>query len=482
MYPRSMSVHLPKDASSSTVARSVISAPILTSTTNAKVAAVEGVECGNIHDDLSNSAHQTTALEARHLAEKMQTKQPEDNSRQRLVDVLKKAIRRRERSSFTKIDEETVSVSRRRAETVNLCKTKIKTLTGNGHVRRKSINNTDKNAVPDTQGLSRKTSRAALIDLSRRSSQAALVDFDSQLGNDSPFGSLTRSFNSALEKLDFQTQTVSFLRSRSSVFSMRTVDDKQEGVPKMSPYEPPYTPRPGFAKLNQEEPTKLVTEGNNMATSIDSEDGDRPQKGQDIKQVTQDVNAMVITKPYDQMVRRDCELQHPNSNYVAANCETNHREGKDGLRMHPDTMAMAEVPEGYKAEEHVEPKVGQDNESVYSPFTGNLGQYARSSAATEAMPTPAATPTKSLLKGKFGKKGDEKQGPVVKKSKSFFGIFKKDETPPPVPRTASPFMPTTPSPLRRVHVATPDEKKRYGVVGMPKAEPEDEDVEGQDDD
>jgi len=47
-FSRSLSVQLPKATSTSTVARSVISAPVLTSTTNVGVAHAEGVHCGEI--------------------------------------------------------------------------------------------------------------------------------------------------------------------------------------------------------------------------------------------------------------------------------------------------------------------------------------------------------------------------------------------------------------------------------------------------
>jgi len=66
-HPRSHSVHLPKVTSASTVARSVISAPVLTSTTNAKVARIEGVYCRELADlEFSQSAGNSQADRHQH--------------------------------------------------------------------------------------------------------------------------------------------------------------------------------------------------------------------------------------------------------------------------------------------------------------------------------------------------------------------------------------------------------------------------------
>ena len=228
-FSRSSSTHLPKDTSCSTMGRSVISAPILTSTSNSKVAAVESVQYKD----------HTTAREARRLAGEIEA---ESVHPRRLVDVLKSKLRKR--TAFTKMEEDTCNgMTRRRAETMNLCKDKIKNLTGNGHIKRKSITNT--NTARYEPILHRKESQAALL---RRASQAAL-DFESQQqpDNDSHFGSLTRSFNSALDKLDFHTQHNT--HSNSSISNMRKEGETQQTPPSVEPYNPPNTPRVAARQL-----------------------------------------------------------------------------------------------------------------------------------------------------------------------------------------------------------------------------------------
>lgn len=192
MYPRSISANLPKDTSSSTVARSVISAPILTGTTSSKMVNQKSVHCGDFRTD------ETTASDARMLAEKIQAEEAKaylENPRRRFVDFLKEKLRRRQ--DFEKL-EEPIPISRKRAETMNLYKDKIKNLTGNGYIRRKSIN-----PATTEQHLHRKESQAALITVNETVQETAHLEFDSQPDHNSHFGSLSRSFNSALEKLDF---------------------------------------------------------------------------------------------------------------------------------------------------------------------------------------------------------------------------------------------------------------------------------------
>ena len=465
-----MSVQLPKDASSSTMARSVISAPMLTSTTNAKVAAAEGVQCRGTFT--IEHCHETTAAEARHLAGKIETEHHRPG--RRFVDVLKDKLRRRERS-FAKLDEDTTSlgINRRRAETINLCKDKIKNLTGNGHIKRMSItDNTSKHAGIEHL-LSRKESQAALI-INRKTSQIAL-DFDSQHqpDNDSHFGSLSRSFNSALEKLDFQANHVPFLRSRSSIFNMRRPGEQQMGVPSVEPYHAPNTPRPAFAQMATTTSVTAATTAPEMPPNAE-----KPNTVEEGK-----------------MDGRATQLRFsPDKGYTAAAPDPNYPGGVNPLRMHTDVTAMARRP--YKHEDEAEGEdeiLGKkkssdgghddattadvlDEATTYSESMRDLSQYARTPPALKTdtpdltPPSPTTNTMRNRQSGTPAMTSDQKGSSHIVKSKSYLGmfeIFKKGETPPMLDRSSSPHLPVTPSPLRHVHTARADDKKWYGMVGMP---------------
>lgn len=495
LYPRSMSVQLPKDTSCSTMGRSVISAPILTSTTNSKVAAAERVACRDTFGE--EHPYETTVTEAHKLADIMvERPTPRHRPSRRFVDVLKNKIRRRERN-FTKIEEEPTGNHRRRAETINLCKDKIKNLTGNGYINRKSITESNNNRYSGTEHLlGHKESRAVLL---RKTSQAAL-DFDSQHqpDHDSHFGSLSRSFNPALEKLDFQSNTP-FLRSRSSTFNMRKREEKQEAVPGVTPYKPPYTPRPAFAEL-----TSTTTDNNNDAVNNNSGTGasvhnttTTSTESTTASRMTQQdpaVNQGVVDDK-DNKDGRATQLQHTSGGYILARPYPKYPGGVNPLRMHTNVMTMAgqQLDEQDGASEVAEGNLPQNNETetssaldtdlegapIFSPSMGELSQYARTPPAAKTE-TPALTPSKPaanrLSKRKSGTenddggKKDENRSPKMKKSKSFsslVNIFKRAEAPPMPNRSSSPFMPATHSPLRIVHTAKGDDEKRYGMIGMP---------------
>ena len=491
--------------------RSVISAPILISTTNPKVALAEGVQCRETFGE-EHRNHEQTA-EARILAEKIMVEQstPHSRPRRRYVDMLKARIRRKE-STFTKIDKdgEITGINRRRAETINLCKDKIKHLTGNGYINRKSTietSNSNKHAGIE-RILSHKESRAALL---RKTSHAALcLESQYQADNDSHFGSLSRSFNSALEKFDFQTDSVPLLRARSSIFNMRKPEEKQEALPFVTPFVPPNTPRPAFAKL------AVNTVADNTTEAVNDNTG----TGTVVYSTTANTGKIIASKmtqhapdpPVNEEVVDDngkvdgraTQLQFSSDKgYTLAAPRLNYPGGINPLRMHTNVMAMAcqktekQSREGKAAEGHLQesqsvhskgwsevqraPAHDADIEAapIYSPSMGELSQYARTSA-TARTNTPESTPTKpeanKLNKRKSGmgkehvRKQDENRSPRIKKSKSLAGLFnpfKKDEAPPLPNGTSSLFMPAIPSPLRIVHIAKGDAKKRYGMVGMP---------------
>ena len=217
-----MSARLPKDTSIATVASSVISAPVLTSTTNVKVADVEGVHCDELAEESFDKStwpnkvgwnpdkDETAANEARMLAGKIEAEEASQDKPGRLVRLgaaVKDILKGRKNGSFTQLEDESLVVGRRHAETINLCKSKIRHLTGSGHIRRKSVQVTAGNHSNDDDMQARPGSSAALQAaeqplLSSKNSQDFLSITSDLDDGGTKFGSLTRSFNSALDKLN----------------------------------------------------------------------------------------------------------------------------------------------------------------------------------------------------------------------------------------------------------------------------------------
>ena len=156
-----------------------ISAPVLTSTTNAGVAQIEGVRCGEltqtdlvqstwspqagwIADSSTNTEHAEKVASITEMANenergktndtdglKSEGNKPRIPTLSRLKGVLRghldlKGVSRRpsisEKIQFSKLEEGSISsTARRRAEGISLCKQKIRNLTGHGNVKRKPI-------------------------------------------------------------------------------------------------------------------------------------------------------------------------------------------------------------------------------------------------------------------------------------------------------------------------------------------------------
>ena len=216
-----MSARLPKDTSIATVASSVISAPVLTSTTNVKVADVEGVHCHELTEESFDKStwsdkagwipdkDERAANEARMLAGKIEAEEASQDKPGRLVRLgaaVKDILKGRKNGSFTQLEDESLVVGRRHAETINSCKSKIRHLTGSGHIRRKSVQVTAGNN--DDMMQARPGSSAALQAaeqplLSSKNLQDFLSITSDLDDGGTKFGSLTRSFDSALGKLNF---------------------------------------------------------------------------------------------------------------------------------------------------------------------------------------------------------------------------------------------------------------------------------------
>lgn len=178
-----------------------ISAPVLTSTSNMAVAQDAGIPHNPITHQAFHESHERTsdenvAYQARSLAKKIETGGPKSYKKNQL-NRLGAAIKGRfgkGQGSYSQLQEEDTSAAVRK----NLCNDKIKDLTGNGKVPRRTVI-----ASPTTATLNNIDAEAETDPLlsKPRSQEYLSVPTDFQ-DDDSQFGSLSRSFNSAVEKLN----------------------------------------------------------------------------------------------------------------------------------------------------------------------------------------------------------------------------------------------------------------------------------------
>ena len=482
LYPRSFSTQLPKTASTSTVARSVISAPILTSTTNVSVARTEGVHCGEISEaafsqSTWNSQVGWVATEDSPGLTPRSALSPVAEDKTQVVNGavlrkggiirLKNVIKRRVRSSPSQRPahqqqtdrraeeaEATANsslrrdISRRRAETINLYKGKIKGLTGNGHIRRKSVNpNSPVDSVEERDPpLLGDITDVPLTDLGAG---------DNVSDHGSPFGSLTKSFASAVDKLDFYStlpRNMSFLRSRSSFFNLKKGDREDAYSKAANQNFPLISPSKPAPPINQ--PIAAAVQTRSLAPPTQGRGSNWNPK------VPQRGVPTISTARTDAARRRSgpspMVFSNEKNDYVAAAPAPSYPGGVNPLRMHPpDTMASrpsvpdrsssAKTPGGGPPPANFEAQgpaasadVDTDSETtsledapIYSPSLGDLSQYARDTPRSAASvsaelridQTMNPTPTRSPAKNRIPTK---KQG-LLKKSRSGISLFSRSK-------------------------------------------------------
>ncbi|EXJ71592.1 uncharacterized protein A1O5_05400 [Cladophialophora psammophila CBS 110553] len=353
-------------------------------------------------------------------------------------------------------------LSRRRAETLNLCRGKIKGLTGNDHhIRRKSVN-TNKGTTELTRGdsplLGDDIIAVPTTDLAAESSD-----------NESAFGSLTRSFASAVDKLDFYSNlpcNMSFLRSRSSFFNPnkreKRGDDRDEVRRQFPPISPSKPAPPVAQSIAASSPTDLSRNFSPASNPRKLHPAPRPvgppipgARGFKLNQ-----EGLASRQPPIAPLVFSAEKNA----YVPAAPVAGYPRGVNPLRMHPPG-AMAVAPSGpYQAAQALpvdrdalfnsprrhtttpnsEDREGSDTGSlddapIYSPSLGDLSQYARDTPrSTNAVPNGAsrdqienAAPIPSPVKNDLPAKGQS--GPL-KKSRSGLGLFSRSK-----PENASPI-------------------------------------------
>ncbi|OAL37192.1 hypothetical protein AYO20_03368 [Fonsecaea nubica] len=496
-YPRSISTQLPKTASTSTVARSVISAPVLTSTTNITVARAEGVHCGEMFDvafaqsswnsqvgwvasnneDSEGSSRHAKASSGRCGESPGGIANLTTSKRGRILR-LRNAIRSKIRNGTSRpagitaqhkqipetpgdVQGDEVPTLKRdlphsRAETLNLYKGKIKGITGNGHIRRKSVN-TDKGAAESRGGDSPLLGRGDIIDLPP-------TDFASEHSdNESGFGSLTRSFASAVDKLDFYSslpRNMSFLRSRSSFFHSKqggnggnNQDETSRQFPPISPSKPAPPVARAIAASSQSDLLGSFNPKGHLQkpASAARHDGQHDSQSQEFGP-NREVQAGRQTAVAPLVFSAE------KNGYVPAAPIAGYPRGVNPLRMHPpgamavapsvldqasqalslDHNAPLTFPRRHTPTPNSEDREGSDTTSledapIYSPSLGDLSQYARDTPRpAKAVPSGGSrdqdghsVSTQSSGKKDLAAKG---QAGTLKKSRSGVGLFSKSKS------------------------------------------------------
>ncbi|KIW18601.1 hypothetical protein PV08_02890 [Exophiala spinifera] len=560
-YPRSQSVHLSKAPSISTVARSVISAPILTSTTNMDVARAEGVLCGEMSDmtfgrtrwdpvagwidtSLEEEPGNGTSFEnprskvPRGVARV--SKSPKNMTRLKkgrivkLGDIIRKKVkavpvRFRSREAGSRIvssnnessDEHAACGSSDKHVQVgmlNLYKGKMRGLTENGHYRRKSLNS--------SKGLAKAQQDPPLLgDFTNEPILDTEAGPELSDNEESVFGSLTKSFASAVDRLDFHSplrRNLPLLKSQSSFFTQTKACNGDEA---------------GCLDRQRQSPAMI-------APTLEPDNTSRVSA---VAAVSEPVKTAVNDLAMQNNAPTPVLFSTEPNQYVDAKPLSGNPCGVNPLRMHPPgafanppsagpRMITVSADAAPSPPEQQTPKASNQCDEdgdmaslqdapIYSPSLGDLSHYARDTppshqrrrtetsrpAPTNPTPTRAGmlparkTPIErhgTLLKksrsGLFSISKSSKtinprdngtasplhhrdvnqqvkvnQERTVKKSRSlqFGGLFRKNSQPNSGKRAPSevPFQPTTPSPLRNVTRVSHGSDKTSGKVdnGLP---------------
>ena len=370
-------------------------------------------------------------------------------------------------------------MSRRRTETLNLYKDKIKCLTGHGNIKRKAMpepkeDPTGNGTLKDHEALLGNQTPLAQIDNN--------ILADSEADSDFQFGSLSRSFASAVEKLDFQPtmaprkKSLPFMRSKPSFRDRlgRNKDDegtKQKTASSLNISSPfglqssslNVSSTPGFqsspvnvsSSTGFQSSTLDVSSATHfpanlrqaLATSLPKESGINPKTPIDKSSV--EPSAFVPSLGKIVLKPQDINSKYP--------------RGVNPLRMHPNVMAFASPPANNQGEgksqsathntcqipaadsNEDDDDIMEDLEDapIYSPSMGDLSQYSKStqSPAASNMPNQASpntlygrrrtvqydTPTKPPGKKTPGQ-GSGRFKLSLEKSLSNVGLFQKSQS------------------------------------------------------
>lgn len=457
-YPRSVSAQLPKASSTSTVGRSIISAPTLTSTTNVQVAQTEGVHCGEMSDAAFSQSTwdsqvgwlvQPSAENPRPSGHDCDSRQRQLNQNYGSLDTrtfrggrmfrLGNALRTRLGRSPLGGRKEPALLSpqspglgsglkvpssssprpdaQRRAEMLNRYRVKEKGSAWSSHIRRKSINN--------SPGLANTHKDPPLLSGLDDDGDAART-ISAQEDGDSAFGSLTRSFASAVDKLDFHTplpHEMSFLRSKSSFFNIKKSIAENDG------HQEVRKPDIGISKIRP--PTRTSSlQRSRVSTWVEAPVMAKSRRGH---LPTTDILAA------RKLALEPIVYSTEQKAYIASKAVVGHPRGVHPLRMHPPEKRSSSIMKVPRAEtpsqrsEDGSESPSLEDAPIYSPSLGDLSQYARETPPSTKHPKSElrktvvidTTPTRVFVKEN---KHGSTIGGSLRKSGSALSLFSKART------------------------------------------------------
>lgn len=447
--PRSVSAQLPKASSTSTVGRSVISAPILTSTTNIEVARTEGVHCGEISDVAFSQSNwdsqvgwvaETSTEKSYTSGHDCHSERPQPNQKNaslgsrefrggrmfRFGNALKTRLTNSSLSNYNEAalltqqspsfvgnsNSQSTSNARpgpqRRAGTLSLYKGKIKGFAWTSHIRRKPVNNSSSIMTPQQDPPL----------LGELNEVDATRTYSAQEDAGSAFGSLTRSFASAVEKLDFHSplpRNMTFLRSKSSFFNIKkgTFDND------------------GHQELNKTDNGISTLARTSSLNKCSASTGVGPSAMVSAQAVNLPTNHILAAR---KMAPEPMVYSTEHNGYRPSRPVAGHPRGVHPLRMHPPDPVSASTIKPQRAEtpsqvsEDGSESISLEDAPIYSPSLGDLSQYARETppstknAKLRKAVVIDTTPTRVFVKE--NKQGSSLGG-SLRKSSSALSLFSK---------------------------------------------------------
>jgi hypothetical protein len=387
--------HLLKDSTASTVERSIISPPVLTSTTNAKVAMTEGVQCGEMTasglstaswnprsgwysdstggDFAKDELYQDRELQSpcsqktlpRPLSKergempKRQSKRSASlNALSKVKDALTSGLRQASdpqtyrsvfsRDKFVRLGDDcrpsspiNDRLARIKTEGRNLGKDKIRMLTGHGRIKRKPVEYSEQDSH-DTLIVGR---NAFLVDADKTSDAGTHCRYQGEHALDFSFEDLESSFAKAVENLDFRIRRdKSSFTSLSSLFrSGRDASAPTQTRPPQSQQGPPPAAYPHFSSTENHPPPKSSPHpASDQLVSAKSSMGQCMSLPSKCCSGRAKPSTEVYSFPYQRDLSSNGEIDKGNRAALAE--RTFSRGHSNPLASHPDLTKFAEQP------------------------------------------------------------------------------------------------------------------------------------------
>jgi hypothetical protein len=433
--------HLPKHSTDSPIEKSIISAPILTSTTNAKVALAEGVHFGKLtasgvvasprHSGVGTTSnegganlseenfHQTQGLQSpnrqrsqpdasklsRDLCSGPSKRSASMNVVVKVKDALRSGLRKASdprnyrsvfgKDKFVRLDDDCRAplpindrFARIRTEGRNLGRDKIRVLTGHGHVKRKPLQQPGQNngrAVRDGKGpLLGDGDDSSVFRCGYADHTQQEVDFH--------FEDLEASFARAVDKLDFCIKRdKASLTSLSSFFHAARTTSAPDKTRAPQPLE---YPNPGSCHHLSAHAVRLPYDSSPACATSDHFAPAHPSMGQCASRTLKWSSGRAKASP--ELQSTPCQTNAASNEEIekadrSARAERIFSRGHaNPLASHPDVMEFASPPiptiaEG-KSGIQIKPEPRDPHKleggPIYSPSLETLSQYSRNTPSS----------------------------------------------------------------------------------------------------